>query len=94
MFTRLFIYLGWSRDDWKLWWAQIITVAALIASNVFDVSYWYTYLTGAVLPALVLHWILGLAAFVLWISARHSSTTLPSAAEMAAGTVPGSPAQK
>ena len=93
MLTRLFIYLGWSRDDWKFWWAQIVSLCALVVSGVFDITYWGDYLGLPVSP-LVLHWIMALSAFVLWVSARHSATTLPSASAMASGAVPGSPVAK
>lgn len=93
MLTRLFIWLGWSRDDWKFWWAQIVSLCALVVSGVFDITYWGNYLSIPISPTL-LHWIMAVSAFVLWVSARHSATTLPSAQAMASGNVPGSPVAK
>lgn len=93
MLTNLFIRWGWSRDDWKWLWFQIVSVAAIITSGLFDVPYWCDYL-GIPLSPLTLRWITALSALILWVSARHSATTLPSATAMASGFVPGSPAAK
>lgn len=93
MFTRAFIWMGWSRDDWKFWWAQIVSLCALVVSGVFDITYWGNYLSIPISPT-VLHWVMAVSAFVLWVSARHSATTLPSASAMASGDVPGSPVAK
>ena len=90
MFTRLFIRFGWSRDDYKFIWAQIVSICALVVSGLFDITYWGNYLSIPISPTL-LHWIMAVSAFVLWVSARHSSTTMPSAQAMASGSVPGSP---
>lgn len=76
MLTNFFITLGWTRDDWKWFWLQIVTVAALITSNVFDIQYWATYL-GVTLTPTILRWIQALSALVLWISARNQASTLP-----------------
>lgn len=91
--TNLFIRLGWSRDDLKWPATQIVTVAALISSNVFDIPYWSAYLGIPVSPT-VLHWILALSALVLWIAGQHSATSLPSRQAMASGMVPGAPTSK
>ena len=91
MLANLFIRFGWSRDDWKWLWLQILTVAALISSNVFDVNYWCNYL-GIPMTPLVLHWINALSALILWLSARNATSQLPSRHAMKSGAVPGSPA--
>lgn len=90
MLTRLFIRVGWSRDDAKWVYAQVATVAALISSNMFDVPYWAGYL-GIPLSPTALHWIFALSAFVLWMAGRYNTSPLPSAAAMESGAVPGSP---
>lgn len=94
MLTNLFISLGWSRDDLKFYWIQliggIVSVAGLIADNAFDVSYWAKYV-GIPLSEHGLHVILAAAMGVVWIASRARRSSLPSAAAMASGSVPGSP---
>ena len=93
MLTNLFIKLGWSRDDFKWLFLQIVAVAALISSNVFDVPYWADYL-GVPLSPTALHWIFGISALVLWLSGRYNSSPLPSGQAMASGVVKGSSAER
>ena len=83
--AALFASWGWSRDDWKWLWLQIVPVAALISSNVFDVSYWMGYL-GIPLSPTALHWIFALSALVLWVAGKMDSSRLPSAATAAVMT--------
>lgn len=80
MLANLFIKLGWSRDDAKWLWAEIITVAGLISSNVFDVPYWMAYLHIPLSPT-ALHWIFAICALVLYVAGKHDSSPLPSAAQ-------------
>ena len=76
--SGLFVSLGWSRDDWKWLYLQVGSVAALIASGVFNVEYWATYL-GLTLTPIELHWIQALAVLILWVSGKMDSSKLPSA---------------
>jgi hypothetical protein len=76
--ATLFVSLGWSRDDAKWLWVQMGSVAALIASGVFNVEYWATYL-GITLTPIELHWIQALAVLTLWVSGKMDSSHLPSA---------------
>ena len=73
-----FVAFGWTRDDWKWLWLQIGAVSALIASGVFNVEYWATYL-GIALTVTALHWIQALAVLVLWVSGKMDSSKLPGA---------------
>ena len=83
--AAMFIALGWSRDDWKWLWLQLGAVAALVASGVFNVEYWATYL-GLTLTPIALHWIQALAVSILWVSGKMDSSHLPSATTVAAIT--------
>jgi hypothetical protein len=85
----LFASWGWTRDDWKWAWLQVGSVAALIASGVFNVEYWATYL-GLTLTPIELHWIQALAVLVLWISGKMDSSHLagaPSTPAVKGGTI-------
>lgn len=93
MLTNLFISRGWSRDDLKWFWLQIVAVAGLVSSNVFDVPYWMAYL-GIPLSPKALHWIFALVALVLWIAGKYDASSLPSKQAMVSGSVSNSPAAK
>lgn len=88
--TALVIRLGWSRDDLKWHFTQLLTVAGLIVSGVIDLPYWATYL-GLPLSTRGEHWIQVVAVVLLYLSGRYNASLLPSARTMAAGLVPGSP---
>lgn len=73
--TNLFTTLGWSRDDWKWTWGQIVGVAGLILTGVFDVQHWIEYL-GLSISTQHLHWVQAAAAFVMWLSGQMNSSGL------------------
>ena len=75
-----FTSLGWTRDDAKWFWLQIVTVATLISSNVLDLPYWAGYL-GIPLSTRELHWVQAITAIVLWVSARSATSALPGKGE-------------
>lgn len=97
MLTNLFIWLGWSRDDLKWFWIQLVAGlvagAGLIADNLINVQYWVTYL-GLPIGERGIHWVIFLAGAITWIAARSKRSALPSGAAMASGVVAGSPASK
>jgi hypothetical protein len=90
MLTNLLIKFGFSRDDAIWFWLQVVSVAGLISSNVFDVPYWAAYLHVPLSPT-ALHWIFAVTALVMYVAGRHDTSPLPSAAAMEFGMVPGSP---
>lgn len=76
MLTKLFVSFGWTRDDLKWVYLQLVSVAALIASGVFDLVYWCDYLSIPCSPVAI-RWVQAISAFVLWVSARNASSKLP-----------------
>ena len=76
MVTNFLIRLGLSRDSLLWFWLQIVSVAGLISSNVFDVPYWMAYL-GIPLSPTALHWIFAISALVLWFAGKHDASPLP-----------------
>lgn len=97
MLTNMFIWFGWSRDDLKWFWLQLVAgvvgLAGLIADNLLDVKYWVDYLQLPI-GTRGLHWIIAGAAAIGWIANRFKRSPLPSGAAMASGVVDGSPASK
>lgn len=81
--ANFFNSLGWTRDDAKWVWGQIVSIAALIVSNVFDVHYWAGYI-GINLSVTELHVITVVATAVLWLSGKMNSSNLNSKAAMQA----------
>jgi hypothetical protein len=82
MLSSLFTSLGWSRDDAKWIWGQVVSAAAAIASGVFDLSYWASYI-GIHLSVTQVHIITVVAVFILWLSGKMATSNL-----FAAGNVP------
>ena len=78
MLANLLIKLGWTRDDWKLVWLQVVAVASLITSNVIDLTYWLGYL-GLPVSTTFVHWVMVLAIIILWIAGKYSTSPLPGA---------------
>ena len=81
--ASLFQSLGWSRDDAKWLWGQVCSVALLLLSGVFDISYWATYI-GVTISDIAIHRILIIAVVVLWVSGKMDSSHLPSGTTMTA----------
>jgi hypothetical protein len=79
MLTNWLIARGFSRDDLTWYWAQILSVAAAVTSNAFDLKGWAAKL-GIPLSEVGKNWIFFIALFLLWYSAKQSKSTLPSAA--------------
>jgi hypothetical protein len=76
MLSKLFISFGWTRDDLKWVYLQVVAVAALITSGAFDIPYWCGQLSIPCPPTMI-RWVQALAALVLWISAQNASSKLP-----------------
>jgi hypothetical protein len=76
MLTNLFITLGWTRDDWRWLWTQVLSVALLITSGIIDVPYWAGQL-GIPLSTVGLHWVQVLCIAALWVSGKYDSSSLP-----------------
>lgn len=75
MLSNFFTNLGWSRDDAKWIWGQIVSAAAAIASGVFDLPYWASYV-GVHLSTTGVHVITVLAVAVLWLSGKMATSNL------------------
>ena len=73
MIDPLFKKLGWTRDDVKLVWGQVISGALLVTSGVIDLS---AYVTPA-----HLHLIQTAAIAVLYLSGKMGNSGLPGAAD-------------
>ena len=71
MIDPLFKKLGWTRDDVKLVWGQVISGALLVTSGVIDLS---AYVTPA-----HLHLIQTLAIAILYLSGKIGNSGLPGA---------------
>ena len=77
MLTNLLLSLGWSRDD-KHWAVlQAVSFATLIAGGTVDLSYWFPYYGIPAPSPVVEHWIMGVAAFVSWLSGKYNTSPLP-----------------
>lgn len=76
MLVRLFLSLGFTRDDEKWLWGRVVSAAALVASGVFDLSYWATYV-GVTLTVTEIHIVNVVAIGILWISGKQSTSHLP-----------------
>lgn len=77
--VNCFTNLGWSRDDWKWTWGQLVGVAALIVSGVFDVQHWAEYV-GLHLTVVQVHIVQATSGAILWLSSRMTASNLPSKA--------------
>lgn len=89
--TQLFIKLGWSRNDAKWAWLQIVSVAGLISANILDLHKVAAYIDVPLSDSWV-HRISAAAAAVLFIAGNYHASPLPSTRQMETGLVPGSPA--
>lgn len=88
--TQLFIKLGWSRNDAKWLWLQVVSVAGLISANVLDLHKAAAYIDVPLSDSWI-HRISSLAVGVLFLAGRYHASPLPSQQAMDAGIVPGSP---
>lgn len=77
MLANWLIAHGFSRDD-QIWiWGRMVGAAAAIASGVFDLRYWATYLSIP-LSVQVERVITVAAVAVLYVAGRQASSRLPS----------------
>lgn len=74
--TSLFLKFGWTRDDAKWLWIQILTLGTLISSGVFDLASWFTYI-GVPVTEITIHRILAVVAVILYIGGKFDKSSLP-----------------
>ena len=84
MFTPLsvlFHTFGWTRDDAKWGWTQLVAFAAIILSAGYDGAFvieLFSYL-GIHVGTTFAHWVVAISAVVLWISGKFDASSLPGA---------------
>lgn len=77
--TPFFASIGLTRD-WLGWaWLKIVSLATLVLSQAVDLHGWATYL-GIPLSETGVHWILTIAAIVMFVAGSHDSSALPAGA--------------
>lgn len=67
--------LGWTRDDAKWFWGQLLSGMTLITTGVLDMRVVGDYV-GIHLSDVVVHRIVAVCIFVLWLSGKMSTSQL------------------
>lgn len=70
-----FTSLGWSRDDAKWFWAQLLSGATLIVSGVLDVGMVADYV-GVHISDVTVHRIVAFCIVVLWLAGKMQTSRL------------------
>mgnify|MGYP001601851370 FL=1 len=84
MFTPLsvlFNRFGWTRDDARWGWTQLVAFAAIILSAGYDGEFIIKGLAylGIHVGTTFAHWVVAISAGVLWISGKFDASSLPGA---------------
>ncbi len=66
---------GLTRDDLKLFWAQVVSGAGLVVSGALNIPQIGTYL-GLHISDTTLHWITAMCAIILWSAGKLSTSPL------------------
>lgn len=78
--TAFFERMGWTKYDAKWGWAQIVSMATLVTTGVFDIPYWSGYL-GVPVTSTQIHWVMAASGLVLWLAGKNQSSNLQGSAK-------------
>lgn len=87
MIGKFLANLGWTRDDWKLVWAQVVFGAGLVLQGVFDIHQFALDYFGLNISAREIRWFMLLCGIVTWIAAKQGNSGLPGKNDPPAGSV-------
>jgi hypothetical protein len=73
---KIFTFLGWSRDDWKWIWTQLVAAMGLVTLGAVDVPMWVMFLFGVTMSTTAIHWVQFVCGVIFWVSGRMATSPL------------------